>query len=505
MYYFQTRNLNTKDMDNNHQQNDITNTFEPHVLIFPIPFQGPVNCALKLAELLCLSGIKVTFLNTDHIHRPLLRHTDVLSRFNRYPNFQFETIPDGVEHEKPVSGDKFMEVMAAVDAVSKPLFREMMVSGRFSRSSERPVTVMIPDACFSFAVDIAKETSTPVVCFETVSPCCLWTSYLNLPTLIEAGDVKGSDLDQLITSVPGTEHIIRRRDLASFCRSDDLSNPVIELIVKEARSVPQAQGLIINTFEELDGLILPHMRKLCPNIYTIGPLHSLHKAQLLAADTTLMSQETTFTNSVWKEDRSCLTWLDKHPPNSVLYVSIGSLATMTVEQLLEIWHGVVNSEKPFLWVRRPGSITGGYDESLVPKELLERTKEIGCIVDWAPQEDVLGHRAVGGFLTHSGWNSTIESIVEGVPMICWPYFVDQQVNSRFVEEVWKVGVDMKDTCDRLIVEKAVRDVMDKKQTFTQSANTWKILAKEAIGEIGSSSLHVVRLIDDIKAMTSTLK
>ncbi|GKE89303.1 hypothetical protein Tco_1566778, partial [Tanacetum coccineum] len=162
------------------------------------------------------------------------------------------------------------------------------------------------------------------------------------------------DLDQLITSVPGTEHIIRRRDLAIFCRSDELSNPVIDLVVKEARSVPQAQGLIINTFEELDGLILPHMRKFCPNIYAIGPLHSLHKAQLLAADTTLVSQETTFTNSVWKEDRSCLTWLDKHPPKSVLYVSIGSLATMTVDQLLEIWHGVVNSEKPFLWVRRPG-------------------------------------------------------------------------------------------------------------------------------------------------------
>lgn len=364
------------------------------MLIFPIPFQGPVNCALKLAELLCLSGIHVTFLNTEHIHRPLLRHTDVLSRFNRYPNFRFETIPDGVEHEKPVSGDRFMEVMESVDAVTKPLFREMMVSGKLSRRSERPVTMMIPDGCFSFAVEVAIETSIPVVCFDTVSPCCLWTSYLNLPTLIEAGDVKGTDLDQMITSVPGTEHIIRRRDLASFCRLDDVSNPVIELIVKEARTVPQAQGLILNTSEELDALILSHMRKLCPNIYPIGPLHSLHKARLMAQTT---STESTLTNSVWKEDRTCLSWLDKHDPKTVLYVSIGSLATMTVDQLLEIWHGVVNSGKPFLWVRRPGSITGGYDESQVPRELLERTKEIGCIVDWAPQEDVLAHRAVGGF------------------------------------------------------------------------------------------------------------
>ncbi|KAI3734916.1 hypothetical protein L6452_14398 [Arctium lappa] len=486
-------------MDQNYHQQKT-----PHVLIFPIPFQGPVNCALKLAELICLSGIHVTFLNTDHIHRPLLRHTQVLSRFSRYPNFRFQTIPDGLEHEKPVSGDRFMEVMSAVDAVSKPVFREMMSSGSLSRNSERPVTVMIPDACFSFAVDVAIETSTPVVCFETISPCCLWTCYLNLPTLIQAGDIpfKGNDLDELVKSVPGTEHILRRRDLANFCRSDDISTPVIELIMKEARAVPRAQGLILNTFQDLDALILTHMQNLCPNIYPIGPLHSLYKARL----TTESSPETTFSNSVWKEDRTCLSWLDKHPPNTVVYVSIGSLATMTINQLLEIWHGVVNSGKPFLWVRRPGSIIGGLDESLVPSELLERTKEMGCIVDWAPQEEVLAHAAVGGFLTHSGWNSTIESIMEGVPMICWPYFVDQQVNSRFVGEVWKVGVDMKDSCDRLIVEKAVRDVMEtSRNMFAQSGNNWANLAKKAIAEKGSSSMSLARLIDDIKTMSLTIK
>ncbi|XP_076889411.1 7-deoxyloganetic acid glucosyltransferase-like [Bidens hawaiensis] len=466
-------------------------TLEPHVLIFPIPFQGPVNCALKLAELICLSGIHVTFLNTEHIHHPLLLHANVVSRFNRYPNFRFLTIPDGVH------GDRFMEVMAAVDVVTKPLFRDMVVSGELSRKSERPVTVMIPDACFPFAVDIAIEASIPVICLETISPCCVWTSYLNLPTLIEAGDVpfKGNDLDQLITSVPGTQHIIRKRDLAKFCRSNDLSNPVIELIIKEAHSISEAQGLILNTFEKLDSLVLPHMRKLRPNIYTIGPLHTLYKTQLMA--NTASSQEFTISNSVWKEDRTSMSWLDKNDPKTVVYISIGSLATMTFEQLLEIWYCVVNSGKPFLWVRRPGSINGGYDESHVPIELLERTKEIGCIAEWAPQEDVLAHPAIGGFLTHSG-------IVEGVPMVCWPYSADQQVNSRFVGEVWKMGVDVKDTCDRVRVEKAVRDIMDSKpNVFTKSANTWAHLAKESITNTGSSSIHLDRLIDDILAMSST--
>lgn len=221
----------------------------------------------------------------------------------------------------------------------------------------------------------------------------------------------GNDLDELVENVPGAEHILRKRDLALFCRTNDLSNPEIKYILEEARTIPLSQGLILNTFEQFDGLILPHMRNLCPNIYPIGPLHALHKEQLMA-NTTSTSLETSSSNSVWKEDNTCLSWLDKHPPKSVVYVSIGSLATMTVSELLEIWHGLVNSCKPFLWVRRPGSITGGYDEAKVPSELLDYTKEKGCIVDWAPQEHVLAHQAVGAFFTHSGWNSTMESIVQ---------------------------------------------------------------------------------------------
>ncbi|PWA44842.1 UDP-glucuronosyl/UDP-glucosyltransferase [Artemisia annua] len=460
-------------------------TLEPHVLIFPTPLQGPVSCFLKLAELLCISGIHVTFLNTDYIHRPLIRHTQVLSRFRNYPNFQFETIPDGLEHDNPVSIEKLDEMIDAVNAAAKPLFRDMMISGRWSRSSERPVTVMIVDAFFSFAVELGLETSTPVFCFQTISP---W-----------------EQSDELVTSVPGTQHFLRKRDLAGFCQTDDLSNMELQFVLQQALITPQTQGLILNTFEELDALVLPHIRKVCPNVYPIGPLHSLYRSRLLADTTQIL--ENISSNSVWKEDKTCLSWLDKHPPKSVAYISFGSLATINVDQMLEIWHGLVHTGKPFLWVKRPESITGEYNESQVPNELLERTKEIGCIVDWAPQEEVLAHPAVGVFLTHSGWNSTIESIAHGVPIICWPYFYDQQVNSRFVGEVWKVGVDMKDlTCDRFIIEKAVRDVMDTRQgMFTQSATAWQNLAKESIGETGSSSKNFALLLDDIRELSSIMK
>ncbi|KAF2296185.1 hypothetical protein GH714_036583 [Hevea brasiliensis] len=138
------------------------------------------------------------------------------------------------------------------------------------------------------------------------------------------------------------------------------------------------------------------------------------------------------------------------------------------EQLMEFWHGLVNSKKKFLWVIRPECVINQDGDNLgeIPEQLQEGEKEKGYIVKWAPQEEVLAHKAIGGFLTHCGWNSTLESIVAGVPMICWPYFADQQVNGRFVTEVWKLGLDMNDVCDRGVVEKMVNDLMvDKRRSL----------------------------------------
>lgn len=176
--------------------------------------------------------------------------------------------------------------------------------------------------------------------------------------------------------------------------------------------------------------------------------------------------------------------------------------TITEEQLVEFWVGLVNSGKRFLWVIRPDSMAGKGWESQIPTELREEAKKRGYIVGWAPQEEVLGHPSVGAFLTHSGWNSTLESLFEGVPMICWPHFVDQQINSRFVGEVWKLGLDMKDTCDRVIVEKMVNDVMEvRKEEFARSADWMASLARQSVTKGGVSSVNLDRLIEDIRSMS----
>ncbi|KAA8539655.1 hypothetical protein F0562_026347 [Nyssa sinensis] len=473
--------------------------FPPHVLVFPLPLQGPVNSMLKLAELLSLAGLDVTFLVTDYIHGRLLRYTNIQSHFSRYTGFRLQTISDGLPADHPRSGALLMELFDSLKTTTKSLFRELLTSDRLSSDKRRPVNCIIADGILSFSLDVGKEIGVPVIYSRTISACCLWV-FFSLPKLIEAGELpfKGTDLDTLITSVPGMEDFLRRRDLPSFCRSGDLTDPNIQLYMTERRDTTRASGLILNTFEDLEGPILSQIRTLCSNLYTIGPLHAHLKTRLAAAE---KSSSSFSSNSLWEEDRSCITWLDSQPPKSVIYVSFGSLAVMTKHQLMEFWHGLVNSGKRFLWVIRPDSIAGEGWQSQIPAELSEGTKERGYIVGWAPQEEVLAHTAVGGFLTHSGWNSTLESVFEGVPMICWPYFIDQQVNSRFVGEVWNLGLDMKDTCDRVIVEKTVKAMMEvRRDEFLRSVDRMAELARSSISEGGSSYSNLNRLIEEIRLM-----
>lgn len=130
-------------------------------------------------------------------------------------------------------------------------------------------------------------------------------------------------------------------------------------------------------------------------------------------------------------------------------------------------------------------------------ELRKAMGDRGRFAAWVPQEEVLGHGSVGVFLTHGGWNSILESIAEGVPMICWPYYADQYLNARFVSEVWRVGLDMKDRCDRNMVERMVREVLDERvEEFRVSAEKMKKYAMVRVGREGGSSLD--ELIQDLR-------
>lgn len=377
----------------------------------------------------------------------------------------------------------------------------MLISGQLGPTP----TCIILDGLFNFIVDVDAEPKIPIFSFRTISACSFW-AYSFVPKLIEDGQlpIKGEeDMDRIIDGVAGMENVLRRRDLPSFCRLEDPFDPTLQYGVTQTIQSFKAHALIFNTFEDLEGPILSCLRRRCSNIYAIGPLHAHLKSRLSGEDSPPASESS---NGLWEVDRSCLVWLDAQPSKSVIYVSFGSVVVLRESQFREFWHGLVNSGKRFLWVVRPNLVAGKDGENGVLEELEEGTKERGCMVSWAPQEEVLAHDAIGGFLTHSGWNSTLESIVAGLPMICWPQFADQQTNSRYVSEVWRIGLDMKDVCDRETVAKMVNDVMENRRNELMGSVIET--AKSAISSVeegGSSYFDLERMISDIQLLCQRQK
>ncbi|XP_030450048.1 7-deoxyloganetic acid glucosyltransferase-like [Syzygium oleosum] len=467
---------------------------ESHVLILPFPAQGHIKPMLCLAKLLATSGLRVTFLNTHNNHRRVLPHNPCSPPS---PLLRFESISDGLPDDHPRSLERIEELVLSIKMAMKAHLREFLLR----ECVQLPVTCVIADGIMSIGIDVAEELSVPAISFRTYSACCLWT-YFCIPTFIHEGKLPfpDDDLDKEFHGLRGAEGLLRRRDLPSLCRSQIDSN-LFRYFIDETIAMTQACALILNTFDALEAPMLSHLATIFSDVYSIGPLHAL-AIQSKGGHSSGRSESV---SSLWIEDRSCMAWLDSQASRSVIYVSFGSLVKITVDQCMEFWHGLVNCGRPFLWVLREDAILGEKEDNVKLLLLeLKVTSETQCLVDWAPQEEVLAHPAVGGFLTHSGWNSTLESIAAGIPMICWPRIADQQINSWCVSEVWKIGLDMKDTCDRSTIETLVRILTeDKKEEIMKSMARISALGSDSVGPEGSSSKNLERLIENIRKIGRT--
>jgi hypothetical protein len=122
-----------------------------------------------------------------------------------------------------------------------------------------------------------------------------------------------------------------------------------------------------------------------------------------------------------------------------VYVNFGNVIVMTLRQLIEFGWGLANNKHPFLWIIRPDLVVG--ESAILPPEFMVETKERGLITGWCPQEKVLKQSSIGRFFMHCGWNSIIESVCAGVPMLCWPFFGDQQMNCKYTSIEWGIGMD----------------------------------------------------------------
>jgi hypothetical protein len=215
-----------------------------------------------------------------------------------------------------------------------------------------------------------------------------------------------------------------------------------------------ASGILVNTFEALESSAVAALRdpdRATPPVYCVGPV---------AAETEK------------QRHHPCLPWLDAQPKRSVVFLCFGSRCTVSLEQIGEMAEGLERSGHRFLWVLRapPGSTDGEEDAalSLLPEGFLARTADRGLVVtasSWVPQVEVLRHASTGAFLSHCGWNSTLEAVGAGVPMVCWPLVAEQWMNKVYIVEELKVGVEVRGykrggLVTATDVDATVRQIMD---------------------------------------------
>ena len=267
----------------------------------------------------------------------------------------------------------------------------------------------------------------------------------------------------------------------------------------------RSSGVVMNSFQELETLYIESFEQITgKKVWTVGPMC------LCNQDINAMAARG---NKASLDEAQCLRWLDSMKPGSVTFVSFGSLACTAPRQLVELGLGLEASKKPFVWVIKAGDKFPQVEEWLA-EGFEERVKDRGLIIrGWAPQVLILWHKAIGGFMTHCGWNSTIEGICAGIPMITWPHFAEQFVNERLVVDVLKTGVEIgvkavtqwgqeqtEVTVTRDAVEKAVSKLMDDGEAAEEMrtrAKEFGVKARQALEEGGSSYNNINILIQEM--------
>ncbi|KAM7260097.1 hypothetical protein ACFE04_015838 [Oxalis oulophora] len=401
------------------------------IVFVPFPFEGHTNPILQFATALHSKG----FTNITVAHSQLkFPHPS-----NHPDHLTILKLPDGILGEDYSQG--FGAFVRKVNEKFTAQLQELL-SRMIQDSDELPCVIY--DGFMYQTEDVANNLKLPSIVIRC-SNAMAFLVYFSFPRLREQGLIPFED-SKLLDPVPELEPL-RFKELP--IRKSPFMDSSLDLLTTTC-NWGSSSAQIFNTIDVLENSPLTQVQQICQiPVYALGPIHKI--------------APTLSSHGVLKADVSCFEWLDKQESSSVIYVSMGSGVSMNVKDLIEMAWGLANSGQPFLWVVRPGSVEGSKWIELLPEGFKEHVGERGCIIKWAPQKEVLAHHAIGGFWSHCGWNSTLESISEGVPMICRPSHGDQKMNTRSITSVWKVGFEMENELERGEIDRCIKKLMVDKE------------------------------------------
>ncbi|KAL3755270.1 hypothetical protein ACJRO7_002337 [Eucalyptus globulus] len=444
------------------------------VVMVPLPAQGHLNQLLELAYLVASYGIPVHYVGSaSHNHQAKLRSHILPSSspsdicFHDFPTPAFPS-----PAPNPNSTCKFpSQLQPAFDAAS--LLRGPVANLIRSLSSESRRVVVVHDSLMGSVVqDAASVPNAENYVFHSVSAFALYWFTWEATGMVIPQEEEEVDIAELVSAEGFPSNRV------SF------TDEFLKFIASQHELHKLSSGYIFNTCRVVEGRYVDLYASATANSiatkhWAIGPFNMVKAPE----------------KSSRRSAHACTEWLDKQAPSSVIYVSFGTTTALSNEQIREIAIGLESSGQKFIWVVREadkGNIFSGGEARKMElpqgfEEMVE-TRDIGVVVrDWAPQLEILGHPATGGFLSHCGWNSCMESISMGVPILAWPMHSDQPRNAILITRVLKIGLIVTDCMsqNKVVKSPAIQDAVKALMASEQGDEMRKKAAELGVAVRGS--------------------
>ncbi|KAJ0558064.1 putative flavanone 7-O-beta-glucosyltransferase [Helianthus annuus] len=454
-----------------------------HVLLFPFMAKGHTIPILDLARLLLLRRNATVTLFTTPVNRQYfsasLSDTPTTIITLPFPD-NIPGIPSGIESVDKLPSSSLFYSFVSSTKLMKSHFEQAI------QALETPVTFMVTDGFFGWTLDSANIFNIPRLVYYGMSNFAI-TMFRVISLNPHLFDGK-TDTD--LVTVPEFPWMTATR--LECDDATDRDSPLFKWRMEQVVATIKSYGLVTNSFFELEPVYAEYWNSnSAPKSWSVGPL--------------CLAQERIKKESLSDQKPSWMVWLDKKLELGVpvLYVAFGSQADICINQIEEIKLGLERSEVNFLWVVRRSEESFGPDDGFE-----ERVKEKGIVVrEWVDQREILEHESVKGFVSHCGWNSVLESICAGVPILAWPLAAEQPLNAKFVVEEMKIGMRV-ETCDGSVkgfvkwegLKKNVKELMEgvKGKEVRKKVKEISDAAVEAVKEGGSSWRTLNELIVEIQ-------
>ncbi|RVW61400.1 Gallate 1-beta-glucosyltransferase [Vitis vinifera] len=428
-----------------------------HVFLVSFPGQGHVNPLLRLGKRLASKGLLVTFTTPESIGKQMRKASNITDQPTPVGDgmIRFEFFEDGWDENEPKRQDLDL-YLPQLELVGKKIIPEMI---KKNAEQDRPVSCLINNPFIPWVSDVAADLGLPSAMLWVQSCACFSTYYHYYHGLVPFPSEAEPEIDVQLPCTP----LLKYDEVASF-------------------------------------------------LYPTTPYPFLRRAIL--GQTSI--QEPKVPNAAVRGDfmkaDDCIEWLDSKPPSSVVYISFGSVVYLKQDQVDEIAYGLLNSGVQFLWVMKPPHKDAGLELLVLPEGFLEKAGDKGKMVQWSPQEQVLAHPSVACFVTHCGWNSSMEALSSGMPVVAFPQWGDQVTDAKYLVDVFKVGVRMcrgeaenklitRDEVEKCLIEATTGE---KAAELKQNAMKWKKAAEEAVAEGGSSDRNLQEFVDEVSRMSMVL-